>query len=477
MRFFQALALATTVAGLSATAQAKTINVPGTTSTIVNGIAAADAPGDIIVVAPGVYNETQWLQFTVSNVTLQAAGVTLHVPPASPSSISIVNNCTGVVIEGLNIERTDATDTWMRAAEMGQYGQATFRDCTFNCPSNGVGIILFDSSDVVVDGCVFNSFANVPWASAVSLENGSGVLGYSDISINNTTCTVNVNKWLGYTGGGTLPRIGNISITNSNFDAARFSHALFLPFDVAYDPAATILIRDCVFQGTLLEVMEFHYTTKGGPQALTMERCRFKKYDSGRKVFWIDIPTTITFDNVSIEGGDHEKLMTIWGGPPAVNFRSCTFAMNGMNGTGDSGIPLSTFIDGWDGGRTFGVTNCIFYCPTEYSPAFQGDAGSTGNRIYAMDHTIVKHGPNANVVGPFVTIAPGVGYSGADPLLTNPAGGDVTLGVGSPAIDAGVLIPGMLLDVVGNSRNQGTNPDIGAYETPGTSAVADWSVY
>ena len=40
-----------------------------------------------------------------------------------------------------------------------------------------------------------------------------------------------------------------------------------------------------------------------------------------------------------------------------------------------------------------------------------------------MDHTIVKHGPNTECCGPFVTIAPGVGYSAADPLLNNPAGG------------------------------------------------------
>lgn len=33
------------------------------------------------------------------------------------------------------------------------------------------------------------------------------------------------------------------------------------------------MFQDCMFEGTTLEVAEFHYTTGGGPASLTFRRC------------------------------------------------------------------------------------------------------------------------------------------------------------------------------------------------------------
>lgn len=64
----------------------------------------------------------------------------------------------------------------------------------------------------------------------------------------------------------------------------------------------------------------------------------------------------------------------------------------------------------------------------------------------------------------------------ADPHLVDPAGGDLHLGAGSPAIDAGaqapaqhadLIAPCVTTDVDGDPRVQGPQVDIGADETGG----------
>ena len=50
----------------------------------------------------------------------------------------------------------------------------------------------------------------------------------------------------------------------------------------------------------------------------------------------------------------------------------------------------------------------------------------------------------------------------ADPLFVDAPGGDLHLGVGSPAIGAGEVVPGIILDYAGNSRS--VPPSLGALE-------------
>lgn len=62
----------------------------------------------------------------------------------------------------------------------------------------------------------------------------------------------------------------------------------------------------------------------------------------------------------------------------------------------------------------------------------------------------------------------GNGINGSDPLFTNAATGDFTLQVGSPAIGAGTILPGLTFD--GLTRSSPT--DIGAYDTtPATGTL------
>jgi hypothetical protein len=61
--------------------------------------------------------------------------------------------------------------------------------------------------------------------------------------------------------------------------------------------------------------------------------------------------------------------------------------------------------------------------------------------------------------------------TGTDPKYANPATGDYTLAAGSPAIDAGTVLPGV------TDGYAGSKPDIGAYESGTTKWVAgcDWT--
>lgn len=62
------------------------------------------------------------------------------------------------------------------------------------------------------------------------------------------------------------------------------------------------------------------------------------------------------------------------------------------------------------------------------------------------------------------------GINGGDPKLSNPLGGDFGLLAGSVLIDTGKTIASVTVDIAGVSRPQGLAYDIGAYEYNGTSS-------
>jgi hypothetical protein len=265
--------------------------------------------------------------------------------------------------------------------------------------------------------------------------------------------------------------VGELTVSNCTFQAARNAHGIAFYYGDApdkntqYDATKTLRFEDCSFEGTTLELMEFHYTGLGGPAGLQFRRCYFKPYNSTRKMFWLDIPAPILFENCLFGGGKHETIMTVWGGPPSVDFHHCTMINQGITAAESaSGQNLSSFIWGWDGGRTFNVVNSLFYCPTNYSAAFSGDPGSSADRTYAVTHTVVDH---PWVVGPKVQVVLGTGgYTNVSlaGAFVNPTGGDYHLVNGAPWVNGGTDL-GYGWDLDRAARNQGGAPDMGAYES------------
>jgi hypothetical protein len=449
---------------LTAAVSAGIINVPGDQASIVAGVNAANS-GDTVVVAAGTYTETSGVVFSKNNVTLQASGgtVILHGLSSDNSLVYINSGITSITLTGIRIERPAADSTWRRCVEAGANAGVRFNNCEFYGNANSVGVILFNSADGNFQNCIFGNFNSAAtWAAAISLEGNSGT-GYSDVIVEGSTFATGCVRWLAATGA-TVPKLGLVRFRNNTCNAASSRSAIFFMTNTPFDATQPVLFEDCVFNGTSTELMEFFYTNAGGPQSWTMRRCRINAYNSTSKIMWMDLPTSVLFENVLIAGGKHQTLLRFWGGPSSVTFRQCTFINDGAStAEGSGGVAGSSIIDGWDSGRTFSVRNCLFQSPTNYTAALVGDSGSSANRTYNIDYSIIDH---ATPSGAKVTLTAGSSYSNRTILFTDAGNRDYTLAAGSPGLGEGLDL-GIATDVLGNTRPNppATPPDMGAFET------------
>lgn len=453
-------------------ARAATIYVPADQPTIVHALDAS-MPGDEIVIEAGTYDEPDLL-FIYDTLTLTATNgpVIVRVPSSRDAAIQVGGGVTGVVVNGITFERPVTDQNWMRSAQLSGSSQATFNNCVFNgggATGHGVGVILFHGADVILNSCVFSNFnPSATWAAAIFLEGHTETSPYSDLVVRDCTFDIGCNGWIKTIENANWPRVGEVTVSNCTFKASNNPHAIKFrdgtPNAMEYDPTKSIVFQDSSFQGTSLEIAEFHYTASSlRPAGLTFSRCKFDAYNSGRRMFYIDLPTPITFENCLFAGGQHQTVMRVWGGPPSVNFFHCTMVTEGIGGTN------STFIDGWDAGRTFNIVNSLFRCINNYSPGFVGDASSPADRTYAISHSIIDH-PTPS--GDKAQIVPGDGYSNTslNAAFVNEAARDYHLLNGTPWVGGGTDL-GYTLDLDGNARNQGGAPDLGAYESAFTSTV------
>ena len=447
-------------AGLSANINPiAVINVPANQPNIIAAVAAASA-GYQISIATGVYTEAAEIAVNQSNVLITAAGgpVTIHVPSSASGEVSVT--AVGVVFNGIKFERLTANNDWMRSVEI--TGAASFTNCTFTGPANGVGVILFSGADATFDNCAFSNFVSTAsWAAAIFMQNQGA--GYSDVIVRNCTFDIGCNGWIrAFDSNVSWARVGELTVSNCTFKASRYTTALSFKDGgsqkLTFDPAKALLFQDCTFEGTTNEVVYFAYSTNSHPTSLKFSRCGFKAYNSGSRMFYLDLATPIVFEDCLFAGGQHQTIMTVWGGPPGVNFYQCTMINEGCAG----GSAQSSFINGWDGGRTFNIVNCLFRCTNNYTAGFVGDAGSSANRNYAVSYSVIDH---PTPTGAKAQITPGAGYSNASlaSAFVDAAGRDYHLVNGSPWVNGGVDL-GYLLDLDGNARNQNGAPDMGAYE-------------
>lgn len=439
---------------------AATINVPADYPTIASGVAAA-ASGDTVLVDAGTYNEASAVTFTTTSVTLDTSGSVTLVPAAALGAGVLIQQ-QGAVIKGLKITRTTANNDWMRCVEAGTNTSVTLLNCEMSGPGNSVGVILFNGADLTAVNCRFYNFnPSATWAAAVYLQGNGGA--FCDVTIANCLFDAGCAGWIKSYGGGPT-RVGALTVTDSSFTTASARAPLQFANTAQYDSTKAFLFQDCTFMGKegAYEEAEFFYSSPG-PSSFTMSRCVFKAFNGLRKIMWYDLPTNTIFENVVFEGGKHEQILRIWGGPPNVTFRHCTIANDGVTtAEAAGGVASSTLIDGWDGGRTFQVRNCVLYSPTNYSAALQGDAGSSANRTYDVDYSIIDH---ATPSGAKVTLVTGANYSNVPAGFVSPAAHDYHLVGGSPAVNTGVNL-GVLFDAEKNPRPVGPAPDMGGYESP-----------
>jgi hypothetical protein len=94
---------------------------------------------------------------------------------------------------------------------------------------------------------------------------------------------------------------------------------------------------------------------------------------------------------------------------------------------------------------------------------------------WVADHNLLRRDGSAQIatnestdaaftLAQWQALGMGQGSIGDDPLFIDTATGDFRLQPTSPAIDRGVVIPGILTDLLGAPRLQGLAPDLGCYE-------------
>ena len=459
-------------------ASAAIINVPADQPTIGSALAVANT-GDEILIQSGTYEETGILSIS-TQLTLRATNgpVTVHVPSSEIAVAAVNSAVSGVVFDGIKFERLSADADWMQSAQLNWGSSSTFTNCTFTGPANGSGVDLFYGASAEFDSCSFSNYNPVTtWSAAILLEGHDATSPFSQLVVRNCTFDTGCNGWIKTIDFGNSPRVGDMTVTGCTFKAARYGQALsFHGFNdvLNYDSGKALLFQDCTFEGTVYEEAEFYYTTGTAPTSLKFSRCNFKAYNSTRKMFWFDLPAPLVFEDCLFAGGQHETIMTIWGGPPSVNLYNCTMINDGItSATSASGTSQSSFINGWDGGRTFNIVNCRFRCTNNYSAGFVGDAGSSANRNYAISHSVIDH---PTPVGAYAQITPGAGYTNTSlaSAFVNPASRDYHLVNGSPWVNGGIDL-GFLLypfDADKNARNQGSAPDMGAFELAGDIPTA-----
>jgi len=464
---------------LSSILPAATLNVPVPYATITAALAVANGnlESDEIIIAAGTYSEAAALTCSESGTTFTGSGGTVTVRvPDSANAVFVLNvDITGIVLNNLTIDRPTCNNDWMRCVECGPVSSITINNCTLSGPANGIGLILFNAADAVINGSTFSNFNSITsWGGAIFIESDHPSL-YTDLTVDNCTFGPNCTGWIKTNPFGNDAVVGNVMVTNCDFQVALQPQALkFIDNNnsMRYNPTAAILFQDCSFEGTGLEVAEFHYTSGGGPSSLKFSRCEFKTYNSYRKMMYLDLPTIIDFDNCLFGGGKHENIMTVWGGPVSVNLYHCTMVNDGITASESaSGFDRSSFITGWDGGRTFMIRDSLFYCPVNYTPGLTDVGwGNTTARIYDIAYSIIEH---ATPSDSSVTIIPGTNYSNEPINFVNPGARDYHLATSSPAINGGTDL-GYSLDLEKNTRNQGLAPDMGCYESVGGPSSAQY---
>jgi hypothetical protein len=106
--------------------------------------------------------------------------------------------------------------------------------------------------------------------------------------------------------------------------------------------------------------------------------------------------------------------------------------------------------------------NCIAISNKASQVGSTNDMGGLAmNFSYSCSPDLIA-GVNSNITADPMFVNSGSGYG------TNWIAGDYRLKLGSPCIDTGTNLPWMAsaVDLLGNPRIQGVNPNMGAYETP-----------
>ncbi len=304
-------------------------------------------------------------------------------------------------------------------------------------------------SNPVINNCTFKSNTSEDNGGAIYIEAGAG--GVASPIFEN--CTFEKNE-SGFSGG---------AVYNSGYSSGDIS---------------TIFI-DCMFANNLAGESGgavFNHGGQGGSANVTFKQCNFESntstqghggamYNLGSISNGESSPIIINcrfYDNSGFAAGAIYNNGTDTGNssPDIIN---CTFVRNFTTGAGGTGGAI--YCNGSVGGNSSPIiSNTIIWgnnAPfnSQVIRSVEGSPTIQYSLVDAADCTALQSGTNPNI-----TCGAGMIYN-IDPLFTYQAGGDLTLTLSSPAIDAGDNTQNSeFTDLAKFNRIANGTIDIGAYE-------------
>ena len=460
-------------------------------SDLQGGLAAASS-GDEIWVATGTYHPTSTINRTVSFVMKDGVGIYGGFSGTETSLGQrdwVANVCTLSGDIGVQGDSTDNSYHVIFNDNNGLTGTAVLDGFTVTAgnaddnsfPGNTGGGMYNSSSSPTVTNCTFSGNS--------AGDDGGGMRNSSGSSPTVTNCTFSGNS-AGDGGGGMRNSSGSSpTVTNCTFSG----NSAGISGGGMDNNSSSPVVTNCTFSGNSTG------DAGGGminiDSSPTVTNCTFSGNSAGddgggMRNFSSSSPTVAncTFSGNSADadgGGMHNSFSS---SPTVTN---CTFSGNsagdgggGMrNSSGSSPTVTNCSFSGnsadADGGGMFNnhsspaVTNCSFSensASNDGGGMFNNDSSPVvTNCILWGNSTEIE---NTGTGSPTVTYSivlgghAGTGNLSLDPLFVNPAGGDLHLLPGSPAIDAGTATGAPATDFDGDARPLGLGFDMGFDEAP-----------
>lgn len=466
--------------------------------TIGRAVAIA-APGDTIYVKQGTYLITAPIAiakelslyggFVGTESSPQQRDLTQHSTIVDGQNLVIhvfsFDSTTGL-LDGFTARRGYANGSGtgtVGGGFLGYNSTLVVRNCTFRECFGTLGGGGFDTwlSNITVENCRFESNSSVAGAgircrestsqftNCVLVQNNSNVTNgkgggmyFWNSTVTVTGCLFVDNQSKG--GGGIATSGGHLTVVDSTFEG-NLSASQGGGIQVS---GGGLFVDQTVFNG--------NQATFGGAIAgvsldsgsvISAVRAMANLTDRGGALYFASCPG-VDVVNCVLVGNEGVKLGGgIYMQASAATFTHCTVAQNvSARGAGSY----------CDGTSQPVIQDCIFWnnSVTTTSPSVVATKELTAPvspMPYVVRYSDVEQsgfaGANGNISSDPVFQAPGhINDAGtpADPYDDTWVDGDYSLLAGSPCIDAGSNVAGIVDDLAGNARPQGNGPDMGAYE-------------
>jgi hypothetical protein len=120
----------------------------------------------------------------------------------------------------------------------------------------------------------------------------------------------------------------------------------------------------------------------------------------------------------------------------------------------------------------YGAFNSKIYNNTSYANTGNGILIGSGSNGTEIMNNLTFNNAIANLSNGGTATVSQFNLTGIDPKFVNPSALDFSLQAGSPAIDAGAVLPTITSDILGAPRPVGPRFDIGAFEYQSSPSAA-----